>query len=108
VQAGGGLVEDEELVVGCGGAAGLSSDRGGEPSVRCLRAGSGGAEQLAEFEALGLATGEGVEGLAKLEITETDFEQRLQGGEGLSEQARLPRRAACGVGREEVDGVIGC
>ena len=58
MEPGGGLVEDEELA------------GGGRPSA--------GGEELAELEALGLATGEGVEGLAELEIAEADF---CQGGE---------------------------
>jgi hypothetical protein len=36
--------------------------------------------ELAEFEALGFAAGEGVEGLAELEVAEADFDER--GGAG--------------------------
>ena len=32
------------------------------------------SEELAEFEALGLAAGEGVEGLAEFEVAEADFD----------------------------------
>ena len=44
---------------------------------------------MAEFEALGLAAGKRVEGLAEFEITEADVEERLQGGERLVDKARV-------------------
>ena len=55
VQAGGGFVEDEE-----GLFAGLAD------------------EVVDEFEALGLAAGEGVHGLAELEVVEADFGEEGQ------------------------------
>ncbi len=42
-----------------------------------------GGEELAEFEALGFAAGEGVEGLAEFEVAEADIAERLEGGEDL-------------------------
>lgn len=55
METGGGFVEDEEL-------SGFG---------RC----GGRGEELAEFEALGLAAGEGVEWLAELEVAETDLDE---------------------------------
>ena len=55
----------------------------GSSRMRSLRrAGSGDrscGEELAEFEALGFAAGEGVEGLAEFEVAEADFDEGLRG-----------------------------
>ena len=61
MEAGGGLVEDEQFWI--------------------LEFGLkiGAPEELAELEALGLAAGEGVERLAEFEVAEADFDERARG-----------------------------
>ncbi len=43
-------------------------------------------EELAEFEALGFATGEGVERLAKAEVVEADIKEGLEELGGFGEE----------------------
>ena len=65
VQAGGGFVEQEK------GGFGIA------------RAGQGEVGEVAdEFEALAFAAGQGVDGLAEPQITETDFLEQLEAGGG--------------------------
>ena len=48
-------------------------------------------EELAEFEALGFAAGEGVERLTELEVAEADFDERFERGDGLLGEALVFR-----------------
>lgn len=77
MQAGGGFVENQELGAG--------------------RGERGRSEQLAEFQALGFATGEGVGGLSELEITEAEF---LHGLEDVMKLGDGPEEGSCIAGRE--------
>ena len=54
---------------------------------KSVDASGGGGKELAEFEALGFAAGEGVEGLAETEVAEPCFDERLEGLTGFGEEA---------------------
>ena len=50
---------------------------------------------MAELEALGFAAGEGVEGLAELEIAEADFDERVEELDDLLVTLGVGRWQAC-------------
>ena len=79
----------------------------GSSRMRSLLPAESGApadEELAEFEALGFAAGEGVERLAELEVAEADFDERGEGGDDLVGGACVVGAVDSTVVRVEADG----